>query len=64
MKKTNYGINRLMNTEEMQAYTSLGRNNAMKFEEKIGAKVKVGKRVLWDRNKIDKYIDQITNTAL
>lgn len=51
---------RLMDTEELRAYTNLGRNNAMKLGEEIGAKVKIGKRVLWDRAKIDKYFDELT----
>lgn len=51
---------RLMDTEELRAYTGLGRNNAMKFGEEIGAKVKVGRRVLWDRKKIDQYLDELT----
>ena len=52
--------NRLMDTEELRAYTNLGRNNAMKLGEEIGAKVKIGKRVLWDRKKIDQYINDLT----
>lgn len=51
---------RLMDTEELRAYTNLGRNNAMKLGEEIGAKVKIGKRVLWDRRKIDQYLDELT----
>ena len=51
---------RLMDTEELRAYTNLGRNNAMKLGEEIGAKVKIGKRVLWDRSKIDQYLDELT----
>jgi len=51
---------RLMDTEELRAYTNLGRNNAMKLGEEIGAKVKVGKRVLWDRVKIDQYLNELT----
>lgn len=54
------GKSRLMDTEELRAYTNLGRNNAIKLGEDIGAKVKVGKRVLWDRVKIDKYLDELT----
>ena len=54
------GENRLMDTEELRAYTNLGRNNAMKLGEEIGAKVKVGKRVLWDRVKINQYLDELT----
>lgn len=37
---------RLMDTEELRAYTNLGRNNAMKLGEEIGAKVQIGRRVL------------------
>lgn len=54
------GESRLMDTEELRAYTNLGRNNAMKLGEDIGAKVKIGKRVLWDRVKIDRYFDELT----
>lgn len=54
------GLARLMDTEELRAYTNLGRNNAMKLGEEIGAKVKIGKRVLWDRRKIDQYLDELT----
>lgn len=41
------GESRLMDTEELRAYTNLGRNNAMKLGEEIGAKVQIGRRVLW-----------------
>ena len=54
------GESRLMDTEELRVYTNLGRNNAMKLGEDIGAKVKVGKRVLWDRIKIDQYLNELT----
>lgn len=51
---------RLMDTEELRAYTNLGRNNAMKLGEEIGAKVKIGRRVLWDKRKVDEYFDSLT----
>lgn len=51
---------RLMDTEELRAYTNLGRNNAMKLGEEIGAKVQIGRRVLWDRVKIDQYFNSLT----
>lgn len=35
------GESRLMDTEELRAYTNLGRNIAMKLGEEIGAKVKI-----------------------
>ena len=55
----NAGESRLMDTEELRAYTTLGRNNAMKLGEEIGAKVQIGRRVLWDRKKVDKYFDSL-----
>lgn len=54
------GENRLMDTDELRAYMNLGRDNAMKLGEEIGAKIKVGKRVLWDRVKINQYLDELT----
>ena len=54
------GESRLMDTEELRAYTNLGRNNAMKLGEEIGAKVKIGKRVLWDKVKMDQYLNNLT----
>lgn len=54
------GESRLMDTEELRAYTNLGRNNAMKLGEEIGAKIKIGKRVLWDKVKIDQYLNDLT----
>lgn len=53
------GNARLMDTEELRSYTSLGRNSAMKLGEEIGAKVKIGRRVLWDRRKIDEYFNSL-----
>jgi len=54
------GQSSLMDTEELRAYTNLGRNKAMELGDKIGARVKIGKRVLWDRVKIDKYLDSLS----
>lgn len=54
------GESRLMDTEELRAYTNLGRNNAMKLGEEIGAKVQIGRRVLWDKRKVDEYFDSLT----
>ena len=54
------GQSSLMDTEELRAYTNLGRNKAMELGDEIGARVKIGKRVLWDRVKIDKYLDSLS----
>lgn len=53
------GESRLMDTEELRAYTNLGRNNAMKLGENARARVKIGKRILYDRRKIDDYLDSL-----
>ena len=43
------GESRLMDTNELRAYTNLGRNMATKLGIEAGAKIKMGKRVLWDK---------------
>ena len=35
----------------------------MKLGEEIRAKVKIGKRVLWDKVKIDQYLDSLTGAG-
>lgn len=50
---------RLVNIPEFMSYTGLGRNNAMKLGEEIGCKVKIGRRVLYDLRKADKYFDSL-----
>lgn len=54
------GESRLMDTKQLCSYMSMGRNGAMKFGDEIGARVQAGRRVLWDKKKIDKYIDEVT----
>lgn len=56
---TTSGESRLMDTDELRVYLNLGRNNAMKLGEEIGARRKIGKRVLWDRVVVDKYLDSL-----
>lgn len=51
---------RLIDTDELRGYTSLGRNSAMKLGEDAGAKIKIGKRTLWDKEKISRYISALT----
>ena len=50
------GESRLMDTTELRAYTNLGKNMATK----LGAKIKVGRRTLWDKIKIDQYLNELT----
>ena len=52
--------NRLMDTDELRAYTSLGRNSAIKVGNDARAKIKIGNRTLWDKQKIDQYFNALT----
>ena len=42
-------------------YSGLGRNNAMKLGEDIGCRVQIGRKVLYDLRKADKYFDSLTD---
>ncbi|WP_022776264.1 hypothetical protein [Butyrivibrio sp. AE2015] len=47
---------RLMSITEATVYLGLGRNSAIKFLEQIGAKRKIGRRVLYDKVTIDEHL--------
>lgn len=49
---------RLMKIDDLMRYTSLGRNTAMNLGKSANAIVRIGTRVLYDRKKIDRYIDE------
>ena len=58
MKKTtvsNLNVSQkiLINTEELQSLLSCGRVSAVKI-------VGIGKRVLWNKDKVKKYVDKIS----
>lgn len=48
---------RLLGLRELMSYTSLGRNSATELGKNANAIVRIGKRVLYDRHRIDKWID-------
>lgn len=50
---------RLLNERQLCTYIGLGRNKAREFGEKCGAKKKIGGRVLFDKNIIDKAIEEL-----
>jgi predicted DNA-binding transcriptional regulator AlpA len=49
---------RLLDANEVCVYLSLGRNKGIEFAKNIGAEVKIGRRSLYDKSKIDKYLDE------
>lgn len=50
---------RMLQEPEMKLYVGLGRSKAREFCEEIGATVKIGRRVLYDKVIIDKYFDNL-----
>lgn len=56
------GLNdkRLLDANEVCYYLSLGRNRGVEFAKSIGAEVKVGRRCLYDRVKLDQYLNELT----
>lgn len=51
---------RLLNTDELMSYIGLGRNRSVELGDRIGARVQIGRRVLWDRKKLDEYFNSLT----
>ena len=52
-----------MNSREnisIKGDTNLGKNMATKLGIEAGAKIKVGRRTLWDKIKIDQYLNELT----
>ena len=55
----NISSKRLVDISSLMEYLSLGRNSALKFGEESGAKLKVGRRTLYDLQKIDIAINKL-----
>ena len=52
------GSGRLLSIEDLQAYLSLGRASAARFGSEAGAVVRVGTRLLYDRQAVDRLIEK------
>jgi hypothetical protein len=67
VKERNDGVSmslnekRLLDANEVCYYLSLGRNKGIEFAKSIGAEIKIGRRSLYDKAKIDKYFDNKSN---
>lgn len=48
---------RLMDANEVCMYLSLGRNRGIEFAKSIGAEVAIGRRRLYDKVAIDRFLD-------
>lgn len=60
MKEKSENNSRLLDVNELRGYTNLGRNRAVELGTQAGARVKYGKRVLFDRVKLDSYIETLS----
>ena len=49
-----------VDTEKLQGLLMAGRRTAIKIGTEAGARIQVGKRVLWNVSKVQKYLDQIS----
>lgn len=52
-------VPRLMGINEVMEYVGLSRVTAIKFANEAGARRKYGKRTLYDRQALDKHIDNM-----
>lgn len=50
---------RLINLKLLMSYVGLGEKRAAQLGREAGAVVRYGSRVLYDRERIDQYIDQL-----
>lgn len=50
---------RLIGLKALQSYVGLGEKRAAQLGREAGAVVRYGSRVLYDRERIDQYIDQL-----
>lgn len=59
-KRIDYGfVKRMLSLEECCNYCGLGKNSVRSLMKKIGAVVKIGNRVLYDKKVIDTYFDSL-----
>lgn len=59
-ENTNYEYGRAMDINALCAYTSCGKDTARRLASDAGAVIRVGRRVVYDRRKIDAYMDTLT----
>lgn len=50
---------RMLNQKQAEEYTGMGRNTLTEFSRQIGARRKIGKKILYDRRIIDAGLDAL-----
>lgn len=51
---------KVVDTVELQEMLSSGRKTALRVGTAAGARIQVGRRVLWNVSKVQKYLDSIS----
>ena len=49
-----------VNTDELRVLVGCGRKSAVEIGIAAGAQIRIGRRVLWNVKKIEKYLDSIS----
>ncbi len=57
--KINFNSRLLISTSDLRELLSCGRSTAMKIGIEAGARVQIGKRVLWNVNKVQRYLNEL-----
>ena len=50
---------RYVDIKDLMVYTSLGRNKAMKLGVDANAKIKLGKRAIYDLQRVDEHLQKL-----
>lgn len=58
MPKIDLNCRLLISTDELKGMLSCGRYTATKIGTEAGARVQMGKRLLWNREKIQKFLNE------
>lgn len=64
MRKTGRSIERetalSVDTKELKTSLGCGRESAVRIGRAAGAEIRIGRRVLWNLSKIQKYLDSVS----
>lgn len=55
-----YSVCRAVGANELALLLGVGKNSAERFGNEAGAKVKIGRRTVWNMSKIQSYLDELS----
>lgn len=59
-----YGYGKALNQTALQHYLCVGKETARQIGRDSGAAIRVGKKWIYNRTKIDEYIDRMTGSEI